>query len=151
MGSETGTAWAGLRRELELVLGVFDEDQILILQRRGTNRYVQAFVNGPGSLHVEASSNTFLAPESALSARESARLLELGWKAPSRRGAPNYSVDLRGPRATEQAAGLMVRTLAEVLGAGSPSDLEYDAFQARGGPMTLPPLKIERRGLSGGE
>jgi hypothetical protein len=68
----------------------------------------------------------------------------LGWTPPLQGGAPNYSVDLKGPRATAQAAALTVRTLAEVLGTGSPSDLEYDAFQHTGGPMTLPPLRLEK-------
>ncbi len=144
MAKVNGMEWSTLTSELELVLGTFDHDQILILQRRGTGRYVQLYVNKPGSLHVEVSSNTFLAPESSLTEQHEASLQALGWMPPTKGGAPNYSVDLKGPRATAQAAALTVRTLAEVLGTSSPSELEYDAFQHTGGPLTLPPLKLER-------
>jgi hypothetical protein len=144
MAKMKGIEWSTLTSELELVLGTFDHDQILILQRRGTDRYVQLYVNKPGSLHVEVSSYTFLAREDGLTEQREASLRALGWTPPLQGGAPNYSVDLNGPRATAQAAALTVRTLAEVLGTGSPSDLEYDAFQHTGGPMTLPPLRLEK-------
>jgi hypothetical protein len=152
MTSTNGMAWAGLQRELELVLSVFEEDQMLILQRRGTGRYVQLYVSGPGDLHIEASSNRFLQPKDALDDGQVAALLERGWKAPATKGAPNFSADLKGPRATEEAARLTVQTLAEILGAGAPADLEYDAFEKRGGRITLPPLKLEqmRREVWGG-
>jgi hypothetical protein len=42
------------------------------------------------------------------------------------------------------AARLTVKALAKTLGAGSPADLESDAFQFKGGPMVLPPLRLER-------
>ena len=151
MTTATGMTWAGLVSELELVLQVFDENQILILQCRRTGRYVQLFVNEPGSLHVEVSSNTFLDEDGALSEGQATSLLERGWKAPAEGGSPNYSTDLRGPSATSMAAKLAVRTLAETLGASSPADLDYDAFQFKGGPMVLPPLRLERmnRGAEG--
>ena len=144
MAKVNGMEWSTLTSELELVLDTFGHDQILILQRRGTGRYVQLFVNRPGSLHIEASSNNYLTPEYVLTEQNEASLRALGWTPPSQGRAPNYSTDLKGPRATAQAAALTVRTLSEVLGTGSPADLEYDAFEAKGRPMTLPPLKLER-------
>jgi len=144
MAKMNGMEWSTLTSELELVLGTFDHDQILILQRRGTGRYVQLYVNKPGSLHVEVSSNSFLAPETALSARHLAALQGLGWKPPTAGGAPNYSADLKGPGATAQAVRLTVRTLSEVLGTESPAELEYDAFEFNVGTMVLPPLKLKR-------
>jgi hypothetical protein len=105
---------------------------------------VQLYVSHPDDLHIEASSNAFLHAEDALDDRQTAALLERGWKAPSRSkgGSPNFSADLRGPKAIAQAARLTVQTLAEILGAGSPADLEYDAFEKRGGRITLPPLRL---------
>lgn len=143
MAEVRGMEWAQLVSELDLVLYTFEEDQILILQQRGTGRYVQLFVSEPESLHLEVSSNAFLAPESALSEQDAVALMDLGWK-PPRGKTPNYWADLKGPDATAQAAVLTVRTLAEVLGAAFPSELEYDAFQATGEAMTLPPLKLRR-------
>ena len=146
MTDTNGMAWAGLQRELELVLSVFEEDQMLILQRRGTGRYVQLYVSDPEDLHIEASSNTFLKEDDALDDRQVAALLERGWKAPSRSkgGSPNFFAKLKGPKAREQAVRLTVQTLAEIFGAGSPADLEYDAFEKRGGRITLPPLRLGR-------
>jgi hypothetical protein len=144
MSTETGKAWAGLERELALVLGLFEEDQFLILQQQRTGRYVQIYVSEPGSLHVEVSSNAFLRKDGALTDQEIAVLLAQGWRPPSKGGAPNFSTDLRGPKATAEAARLTVKTLAEVLGAGSPAELEYDAYQHRGGQLTLPPLRLPR-------
>ena len=144
MAKVNGIGWSTLTSELELVLATFENDQILILQRRGTGRYVQLFVNEPGSLHIEVSSNTFLPPKARLTEQNEVSLRALGWRPPSKGGAPNYSADLKGPRATAKAVTLTVRTLAGVLGTGSPAELEYDAFEARGGPIVLPPLKLER-------
>jgi hypothetical protein len=144
MAKVSGMEWSTLATELELVLATFEEDQILILQRRGTGRYVQLYVNEPGSLHVEVSSNNYLAKENVLTEQQEASLRALGWRPPLQGRSPNFSTDLKGPQATAQAVTLTVKTLAEVLETGSPADLEYDAFEARGGPMVLPPLKLER-------
>jgi hypothetical protein len=88
----TGTeaAWHRLEQALAASLPLFGDKEMLILERRGSGRYLQVYANGDGSFHAEVSANQFLPPEDQFDWPELEALRELGWQPPKPGGPPNH-------------------------------------------------------------
>jgi hypothetical protein len=89
-------------------------------QKQGSPPYIQFAAVDETWLHMEASSNTFLAPPYQLDQAAAATLGMLGWSPPTggRSGgfaSPNYSIDRPLADAPEMAV-LAVQTFIEVFG-----------------------------------
>jgi hypothetical protein len=136
----TERTWATVESELALALESFEANQILILQARASNRYVQVFVDRGPRLQVELSSNEVLPPSERFSAWEWAGLLRLGWSEPITGKSPNFFASLQGKGAAARAARLAVRSLSEVMCMTPAGALDYKAFTSVGATILLPQL-----------
>ncbi len=97
-------------------------------ETQGGQPYVQFAAIDGNWLHMEASSNSFLAPENQLDQAATAVLERLGWSPPAVAGSgglasPNYVIDRPLAEAPE-VADLAVQTLVEVFGVADVTALE---------------------------
>lgn len=151
---DTLTAWKHLARELKVALGALEEDEVLILQIKGTNRFVQFAQQGSYGMRAESTSNYYLPEGEQLDEAADAALKELGWRAPTNLpddvgghrpdGSANYFLDLKRPAPLQALAELAVDTLRQVFGAEHPLDLQYQAFGPANVSIRLPNLGLRR-------
>jgi hypothetical protein len=155
----TEEAWHRFAEALSIALADLDEDEYLVVSRKNTNYYVQLMDQGSFGVRAEAVSSSYLTDDELLSDESKARLVELGWTAPTHppsdeydeqgrhktEGAPNFYLDLAKPTAYPELADLMVTTLREVYGAGHPGGLEYNAASTNGMSIRFPHLGIRRK------
>src|SRR5215470_559829 len=136
------SAWPPFAQSLTAVLAVLEEDQYLILERKGGWGYVQFAAQGPQGLRAEAMSNAYLSSDKQLSPEAVKRMTELGWSSPTGcpegstpkqdpDGSPNYFRDWARPVPFETVAQLAIDTLVDVYGIAHPGWLHYKTF-ARG-------------------
>jgi hypothetical protein len=116
-----------LRMELAGVLAnlVVDRRTHLTLEVRSRrNRYVQAITFDRG-LHAETVADPFLPADEQLTVADHQRLLGWGWvqPEPDDEGSPNWYCDWDDPVDVHDAADQLVRTLVEIHGLDTPTDL----------------------------
>ncbi|WP_131738094.1 TY-Chap domain-containing protein [Actinomadura roseirufa] len=148
--SEPGLDWIDFGKRLTLELSRLPVKSSLVVQA-ADGPYVQA-MRSAGVLHAEAAGSACL-PRPLAPAQER-RLRVLGWEPPEderHNWWQRYTHRERGRRAPAQRlescallAGLMVGTLRDVYGAGSPLELVYRAGRSGGGAtlLKLPGLGI---------
>jgi hypothetical protein len=155
----TEEAWEHVANELSVAMADLDEDEYLVLSRKGTNYYVQLMDQGSFGVRAEAVSNAYVNPNELLTDESKAKLLELGWTGPTHRpgdeidesgrhkaeGSPNFYLDLAKPIAYRELADLMVTTLRDVYRTEHPGWLEYQASSTRGMSIRFPHLGIRRK------
>ena len=146
-------AWTDFGGRLMQVLGALQEDEYLIISRKGSNRFVQFAGQGAHGMRVETVSNYYLPENEQLGEVQHDLLLKLGWNAPCNLpdefghepvGSPNYFLDLPPPLNLERIASLAVSTLLGPLDADHPLDLEYLSFAESGEAIRWPTLKLRR-------
>ena len=149
-------AWVALARRVATVLGKLHDEDALILSRHARRYFVQATGSARHGIRAEAVSNGYITNDIPLDRAEIARLLELGWSAPTHTpevehgpdapedGSPNYYRDLAGPVKVGVLATLLATTLRDVYGAADPGDLRYQAFDDEGDPLIFNELKLPR-------
>lgn len=146
-------AWKEFVSLLVLALHDLDEDEFLVLNVKGTARYVQFMAQGTFGMRVESVSDFYLPEDQHLDEKDYRRLIDLGWHAPTKLpdqfghdpdGSPNYFLDLAQPIPLDDVAILGVLTLANVHGASHPGMLEYEARSLAGQSIRFPHLGIRR-------
>ncbi len=156
---DTDTRWHTLTDDLALCLRQLKDDHLFILSHRDVNYYVQIAGSSHGPLRLEAANNTYIEPPSALlTVEQYNRMLALGWNAathgppelavtpPMPGGSPNFHLDTVGALADlHVAAALLVATLRDVYGVGSPEALEYHCFHNEHGDISLEGFRVQRR------
>jgi hypothetical protein len=147
--------WHGFASALRETLAHMAEDQFLILQCKGSRRFVQVATQH-NNIRIEAISNHFLSGREALSAKDIKALRRLGWLAPTGTpeqatperdpdGSCNYFLDLPLPVDFAQPVTLLVKTLSVVMGVPHDGYLAYSAFGVDGGgDVSYPNLGIKR-------
>jgi hypothetical protein len=151
---DSSAAWMQLTDQLDTALGALEEDEYLVLQLKGTNRFVQFAMQGSFGMRIEAVSNFYLPEDQQLDDDDHETLLRLGWCAATNLpeeigghhpdGSPNYFLDLAPPVPLRAVAELAVATLFAVYGAEHPLDLEYSAFGESVASIRLPNLGLRR-------
>lgn len=146
-------AWTDFDQRLMQVLAVLEEDEYLIISRKGTNRFVQFAGQGAHGMRVETVSNFYLPERQQFSEAQHDRLLQFGWNPPCNLpdqfghepvGSPNYFLDLPQPVDFRYVALLAINTLLGPIGAEHPLDLEYRSLAATGESIRWPTLKLRR-------
>ena len=147
--------WHTFASALLQTLAHMAEDQYLILQRKGSRRFVQVATQH-NNIRVEAISNHFLSGRDALSAKDIRALRRLGWLAPTGTpeqatperdpdGSCNYFLDLPLPVDFAILVSLLIKTLSVVMGVPHDGCLAYSAFGVDGGgDVNYPNLGIKR-------
>jgi len=73
--------WASLTTALAHALGELGPEDILMIAHRHINHFLQVAGYGNGALRIEAVSNTYIEPPSAvLTVAQYERMAELGWR-----------------------------------------------------------------------
>lgn len=137
--------WHNFANALRKTLAHMAQDQYLILQCKGSNRFVQ-FATQHKNIRIEASSNHYLSGRDALSKKDIRVLLQLGWKEPT--GTPEQSTPERDPDGSSnfflelplnnnftRLTTLAIKTLSEVMGVPHVEYLAYNAFGVSGGDV----------------
>jgi hypothetical protein len=147
--------WQSFAGRLAVALSALKEDQYLTLSSVQRNRFVQFAGQGAAGLRVEAVCDAYLTEDDQLDDGQIAAMKAAGWRAPTHRGdadpqdkdplgSPNFFVDFDAPVSFQQVADFAVRTLSETFEVPDPDELEYNAFEHGGGPLTFPDLCKER-------
>ena len=151
-------AWDEFRDRLTEVLPALSEHEFIIIQRQGTNQFVQFMSHGRDGMRAEAVSNGYLSAATQLSGASIAGLLAMGWRVPTylptttldsqepKTGSPNFFLDIATPVPHGQLAALAVRTLRETYGVRQPEHMEYMAMSSSifGESVRFPSLGIKR-------
>ncbi|MEP7311491.1 MAG: YbjN domain-containing protein [Pseudomonadota bacterium] len=148
--------WRAFEDRLAESLGGLEEDQFLVVSSKLGWGYVQFAAQGYFGLRAEAVSNHYLPEASKLSVEQMAALETLGWRAPTGGpreatpekqpdGSPNFFKGYSRPVAFSDAAGMAVRTLADVYDIPHPAFLDYQAFDKDKRQILLPHLGLKRR------
>src|SRR5688572_7690644 len=125
--------WVLFERNLAGAIYDLEPGEFLVLMREGTHYFVQFADHGPYGMRVESVGNPYLLPYSQLSENAVTHLCSLGWNPPTYvqadvliepgEGSPNFFIDVPCPVTTGEVARVAIRTLREVHGAESPSEL----------------------------
>ncbi len=153
--SRSRNSWSEFTDHLAEALACLENNEYLVLSKKGTSFYVQFAVYDHSALRAEAVSNGYLAGENRLSLVDCAKLLGLGWNRPTHlpaadgpakdpHGSPNYFLDFEAPVSYGSVAALAARTLQYVFGASDPRTLEYKAFSREGSSIRFPHLRLAR-------
>ncbi len=146
-------AWKEFSGRLLGALQGLEEDEWLVLNVKGTNRYVQFMAQGSYGMRAESVSDFYLAEDEHLDEDDYKALIKLGWHAPTNLpdqfgydpdGSPNYFLDLAQPVPLDDVAILGVLTLSNVHGAcffGMPSSM---APNSKGFPDVRASRSLER-------
>jgi len=147
-------AWRGFRSALAVALSDLDEDEYLVISRKSSHAFVQFAAQGAQGMRAEAVSNAYLSKASPLTRAASARLLDLGWNAPTYvqvageteppEGSPNFYLDVPVPVPFPKLAALAVQSLREVYAARHPGQLLYKAWGEGPTQIRFPSLRIKR-------
>lgn len=153
LSSSRSMAWPPFEQKLASALKKLEEDQVLILVVKHSNRFVQFAAQGSYGMRIETTSNSYLAKPDKLNGRQIATLLGAGWSRPSGSpaestpendpdGSPNFFSEFPMPVPFEAVASLSVRTFADILRVPHPGALEYSAFDGEGNDIALPELGL---------
>jgi len=146
-------AWTDFGYRLVQVLQDLQEDEYLIVNLKGSNRFVQFAGQGAHGMRVETVSNYYLPENEQLGEVQHDVMLKLGWNAPCNLpdefghepvGSPNYYLDVPRPLDFDRIAALTVSTLLGPLDADHPLDLEYGSFAESGEGIRWPTLGLRR-------
>jgi len=147
-GAPAAGGWEDFEARLAWSLRELPERAFLVVERDlpdnpDGSHFVQLARTRPGIL-AEAVSNLYLRGARRLDGDQDGRLAGLGWEAPRPRSKHrrNWRRTWDVPVPFTEVAALAVRTLREVYGAGSPSELRYLRFLRKGGPLPDPGLGI---------
>jgi type III secretion system-like peptide-binding chaperone len=155
----SAAAWEEFQRQLALVLPDLSEDEYLVLTCKRTNQFVQFMAQGGHGMRAEAVGNEFLDSAAQLSNESVARLVAMGWHAPTYAlkvkpateeeppdGSPNFYLDAGAPVPYGDLAALAVKTLREIYRVGHPGQLEYAAISLgdEGLSIRFPSLGLRR-------
>jgi hypothetical protein len=146
-----GREWRPFANRLAAALAALEEDQNLVVAVTHRQRFVQFAGSGASGLRAESVSNGYLAEADLLKCDQIAALTAAGWRSPThapdaskaekdRAGSPNFFADFDAPVPLDEVADLAVRTLTQVFGVSHPDQLEYDAFDTKGGQISFPGL-----------
>lgn len=149
--------WDTLTSAVAQALGELEDGNFLIISHRHINHYVQVAGSDIGEFRIEAVSNPYIDPPSAvLTTEQYARMDKLGWgratwdpektasgERPST-GSPNFFVDVPEDTSPLSVAETLVRTLREVYGIKHPSQLHYNAFHDLLGAYGYPYMPLAR-------
>lgn len=146
-----GRDWKPFSDRLAAALATLSEDQNLILAAEHRQRFVQFAGSGASGLRAEAVSNAYLVETDQLTGDQVAALIAAGWRSPTHApdaskaekdptGSPNFFADFDAPVPVDEVADLAVRTLTQVFEVSHPDQLEYDAFDTKGGQISFPGL-----------
>lgn len=146
-------AWPPFTKSLSEVRAVLEEDQYLILERKGGWGFVQFAAQGPQGLRAEAISNAYLPADRQLSPNAVKRMADLGWLSPTGSpesstprqdpdGSPNYFLDWPRPVPFDKVAQVAVDTLVDVYEIAHPGWMHYKAFARGGAQILLPTLGV---------
>jgi hypothetical protein len=139
-------------------LAALEEDEFIVLSVKNSSQFIQFAAQGSFGMRAESVSDFYLPEQAHLSDRQVAKLLELGWNAPTNLpdelelggqkkpdGSPNYYLDVASPVPHDILAALAAATLVSVFGVGHPGELEYTAVSRDGGSVRFPNLGLRRR------
>jgi hypothetical protein len=102
-----------------------DRRTFMVLTHTGrSNRFVQVLTYDD-NLYLESVADEFL-DEEPLTADDHRRLLDLGWDPPAENATPNWHHRADEPVDVVVAADLLIRTLVEVHGLETPTELEIE-------------------------
>ena len=143
--------WQPFADRLAAALATLSEDQNLILSVEHRQRFVQFAGSGASGLRAESVSNAYLAETDQLLADQVTALIAAGWRSPTHApdaskaemdpaGSPNFFAGFDAPVPVDEVADLAVRTLTQVFEVSHPDQLEYDAFDTKGGQISFPGL-----------
>lgn len=161
--SEHSGAWSAFAQKLGAVLAKLQEDELMCLSVKGSDRYVRFSLEFEFGMRVETTSNTFLDKQEHLDDKQIDSLIAAGWNPPTWSPAapvdilmngvvipeddadpcPNYFMDLTSPVAFEAVASLAVRTFTKILGVNNPALLEYFAFDQDDEPIQFHELGLK--------
>lgn len=153
-------AWEPFSEKLAAVIANLEEDQFLILSKKGSIESIQFAGQGSFGLRLETTSNYFRDQVNQLTEQQVSSLTDLGWNPPTRNpaistpesdpdGSPNYYIDISLPLNCRDVADLTVSTFSEILSVPHPGFLEFDAFDADGNSVPLPTLGLKRANNAG--
>jgi len=146
-------AWTDFGYRLVQVLQDLQEDEYLIVNLKGSNRFVQFAGQGAHGMRMETVSNYYLPETEQLGEVQHDVMLKLGWNAPCNLpdefghepvGSPNYYLDVPRPLDFDRIAALAVSTLLGPLDADHPLDLEYGSFAESGEGIRWPTLGLRQ-------
>lgn len=129
--------WKVFVERLQKVIRGLKEDHALIVQEKGTNRFVQFIGQGADGMRAESVSNAYLLGREKLSKVQIKSMLDLGWAAPTGapdeatpanqpEGSPNFMRQFPKPVNAKEVASLAVMTLADVMRIPHPGFLCYE-------------------------
>lgn len=151
------SAWPAFEEKLAKVLQEMQEDEYLIISKKGEHSFVQFAAQGAAfGCRIETLSNFYRAENNQLSEAQITALLNMGWNPPTNDpesstsendpdGSPNYFLEFPVPLDVGGLTGLTVRTLTEILSVGHPAQLEYSAFDSDGNSILMPELGLKLR------
>ena len=97
------------------------QTEFMIIDRTGTNYYVQCIATEHGELYCEAVGNEYLDPETRINEEQELALIGLGWSSPT----PQHSQLWDEPIPVAEVGCRLARTLIEVYGATGLQDLTF--------------------------
>jgi hypothetical protein len=145
--------WSRFEADLSIALQSLDRGY-LVLDVKGTSRYLQFRSTRKYGVHAEVVGNACLPEPERLGEAQLAALAALGWSGPTapadtdatgKDGIPNHFRDFPPPVPYAEIARLAVRILSEVLGVPGPDALAYGAFDVLRNRLQLPALHLEER------
>jgi len=95
------------------------QTDFMIVERNGTNYYVQFVATELGELYCEAVGNEYLEPNAHIDEEQELALIGLGWSSPK----PQFCQLWDEPIPFAEVAERMARTLVEVFGAAGRGDV----------------------------
>jgi hypothetical protein len=148
-------AWATFASALATCLPDLHEDEFLIVSYKRANYYVQFAAQGIFGMRVEASCNSFIEPEAALTDEQYAMMAELGWNRATEDvpesghsddpdGSPNFFMDLANPIDFKALGELATNTLRNAYRVLHPGELQYWSSDLEGASIRFPTLGLKR-------
>lgn len=146
--------WIRFEAKLHQCVRALEEDDVLIIARTTANQFVQLRQVDSEICVVEAASNAYIVPPTALlDQRQYDRACALGWRRPDASaeqvesgeatGSPNFHFVFHSR--TPRIARMLVDTLRSVYGVRTLRELEYHSFKgATGAEVRWPTLGIAR-------
>ena len=150
--------WQDLAYAVAACLSDLQEDEFLILSYKRANYFVQFAAQGHFGMRVEATCNSFIAPDAVLTDKQYAIMADLGWQratellqesgAPQDAdGSPNFFMDVPQPVNRAALGQLTVSTFRTVYGVLHPGELWYTAFGEGDVPIRFPTIGLQRRAV----
>ena len=154
----TNAEWRVLADAVADCLVDLQEDEFLILSYKRANYFVQFAAQGSFGMRVEATCNSFIAPDAVLTDEQYQVMAQLGWQRATEllqesgapqdpNGSPNFFLDVPHPIDLEALGQLTVATFRTVYGILHPGELQYRSFSEDGASIRFPTLGLKREGV----